>query len=84
MLIVAHTEEDEGNRIRIISARELTAGERKAYEEGEFEKYGKRPAPRVRFDVITEGWGAWQVRRTLSSSCQSGAIGSRRGAGLSH
>lgn len=35
MLIVAHT--DEGNRIRIISARELTAGERKAYEEGEFE-----------------------------------------------
>ena len=35
MLIVAHTEEDEGNRIRIISALELTAGERKAYEEGE-------------------------------------------------
>ena len=37
MLIIAHTEEDEDNRIRIISARELIAGERKAFEEGEFE-----------------------------------------------
>lgn len=31
-LIVAHT--DRGDRIRIISARELTKTERKAYEEG--------------------------------------------------
>ena len=30
LLMVAHT--DRGNRIRIISARELTPGERKAYE----------------------------------------------------
>lgn len=37
ILIVAHTEEDEDNRIRIVSARELTAVERKAYEEGELE-----------------------------------------------
>lgn len=37
MLIIAHTETDEGSRIRIISARELTARERRAYEEGEFE-----------------------------------------------
>ncbi len=32
LLIVAHTE--RGNRFRIISARELTRAERKAYEEG--------------------------------------------------
>lgn len=32
LLIVAHTE--RGNRIRIISARELTATERKDYEQG--------------------------------------------------
>ncbi len=31
LLIVAHT--DRGDRIRIISARELTSSERKAYEE---------------------------------------------------
>lgn len=31
LLIVSHTE--RGNRIRIISARELTASERKVYEE---------------------------------------------------
>ncbi len=30
-LMVAHT--DRGNRVRIISARELTRGEREAYEE---------------------------------------------------
>ena len=36
-LIVAHTEEHSGDRIRIISARQLTRGERKAYEEGEFD-----------------------------------------------
>jgi uncharacterized protein len=36
MLIVAHTEEDRGNRIRLISARALTAAERRAYEEGDF------------------------------------------------
>lgn len=36
LLIVAHTEENAERRIRIISARELTARERKAYEEGEF------------------------------------------------
>ena len=32
ILVVAHTDEAEG--IRIISAREATAGERKTYEEG--------------------------------------------------
>lgn len=32
LLIVAHTE--RGNTVRIISARELTAAEREAYEEG--------------------------------------------------
>jgi uncharacterized protein len=32
LLIVAHTE--RGSRLRIISARELTRSERKAYEEG--------------------------------------------------
>lgn len=37
ILIVAHTEEDGGDGIRVICARELTASERKAYEEGEFE-----------------------------------------------
>jgi uncharacterized DUF497 family protein len=31
MLVVAHT--DDGEEVRIISAREATAGERKAYEE---------------------------------------------------
>lgn len=31
MLVVAHTE--DGEEVRIISAREATAGERKAYEE---------------------------------------------------
>jgi len=31
MLVVAHT--DDGEEVRIISAREMTAGERKAYEE---------------------------------------------------
>jgi uncharacterized DUF497 family protein len=34
LLIVAHVE--RGQRIRLISARELTAHERKAYEEGNF------------------------------------------------
>jgi uncharacterized DUF497 family protein len=32
LLMVAHTE--RGDRIRIISARELTSGERKQYEQG--------------------------------------------------
>jgi hypothetical protein len=31
MLVVAHT--DDGEEVRIVSAREVTAGERKAYEE---------------------------------------------------
>jgi uncharacterized DUF497 family protein len=31
MLVVAHT--DDGEEVRIVSAREATAGERKAYEE---------------------------------------------------
>lgn len=34
LLIVAHT--DRGNRIRIISARELTPMEKKDYEQGNF------------------------------------------------
>ncbi len=33
LIIVAHTE--RGNRIRIISARDVTAAERRIYEEGE-------------------------------------------------
>ena len=33
LLVVAHT--DRGNRIRIISARETTRGEREFYEEGQ-------------------------------------------------
>lgn len=37
LLIVAHTEEDGGTRVRIISARQLTRREKKAYEEGEFD-----------------------------------------------
>ena len=36
VLIVAHAERDEGNQIRIISARELTRRERKASEEGDY------------------------------------------------
>jgi hypothetical protein len=40
LLIVAHTEEEGSERIRIISARPLTRRERKAYEEGEFDKDG--------------------------------------------
>jgi uncharacterized protein len=36
LVIVAHTE--RGERIRIISARELTRAERKAYEEEETKK----------------------------------------------
>ncbi len=40
LLIVAHTEEDEGRRIRIISARELTPRERRDYEEGVFGEFG--------------------------------------------
>lgn len=38
MLIIAHTEQDKGERIRIITARELTARERKAYEDGNFDQ----------------------------------------------
>ena len=40
LLIVAHTEEEGGRRIRIISARELTPRERRDYEEGGFGEYG--------------------------------------------
>ena len=40
LLIAAHTEEEGSERIRIISARPLTRRERKAYEEGEFDKDG--------------------------------------------
>lgn len=38
LLIVAHTEEADGERIRIISARPLTRREREAYERGEFDR----------------------------------------------
>ncbi|RMF28024.1 MAG: BrnT family toxin [Chloroflexi bacterium] len=38
LLIVAHTEEAGGERIRIISARPLTRREREAYEQGEFDR----------------------------------------------
>ena len=38
LLIIAHTEEEGGERIRIISARPLTPRERKAYEEGGFDE----------------------------------------------
>jgi uncharacterized DUF497 family protein len=38
LLIVAHTEGEGSEHIRIISARPLTRRERKAYEEGEFDK----------------------------------------------
>lgn len=37
VLIIAHIESDEGSRIRVISAREQLARERRANEEGEFE-----------------------------------------------
>jgi uncharacterized DUF497 family protein len=40
LLMVAHIEDEGGERIRIISARTLTRREREAYEEGEFDKDG--------------------------------------------
>ena len=35
VLVVVHTERDEGQSIRIISARQADPGERRSYEEGQ-------------------------------------------------